>query len=146
MRGSPYSLRSNESMKIVTSAEMREIDRATSEKFGVPSTTLMENAGTAVGDFCLSLYPRAQQITVICGRGNNGGDGFVAARKLHEAGKKIGVLLLGEPADLKGDAKTMFDKLPVPVFYAKTPKELESKTVRSLYFDADVLIDAILGT
>jgi ADP-dependent NAD(P)H-hydrate dehydratase / NAD(P)H-hydrate epimerase len=133
-------------MKIVTAAEMQEIDRATTQKFGVPSTTLMENAGMAVADFCAAQYPRAERISVICGRGNNGGDGFVAARRLHEAGKKVSILLLGEPADLRGDAKLMFEKLTIPVLYAKTSKELETKTVRNLYLEADLLIDAILGT
>src|SRR5947207_5118389 len=133
-------------MKIVTAAEMREIDRATSEKFGIPSTMLMENAGMAAADFCVAQYPKADRITIICGRGNNGGDGFVAGRRLHEAGKKVSILLLGEPGDLRGDAKVMFEKLTIPVFYAKTPQELETKTFRSLYLDADLLIDAILGT
>src|SRR5215813_2049341 len=133
-------------MKIVTAAEMREIDRATSQRFGVPSTTLMENAGMAIADFCAAHYPKGDRITIICGRGNNGGDGFVAGRKLHEVGKKVNVLLLGEPSDLRGDAKFMFEKLTIPVLYAKAPEELETKTVRSLYFDANLLVDAILGT
>ncbi len=133
-------------MKIVTAAEMREIDRATTEKFGVPSIQLMENAGTAVAEFCTAEFPQAHRIAVICGRGNNGGDGFVAARKLHEAGRAISVLLLAEPGDLKGDARTMFERVSIPVLYAKNARELESKTVRSLYLDADLLVDAILGT
>jgi NAD(P)H-hydrate epimerase len=87
---------------------MREIDRATSERFGVPSLTLMENAGTAVADFVLSQYPSAKRIGVICGKGNNGGDGFVAARKLNQAGKEVRVLLLSERAELRGDAAEMF--------------------------------------
>ena len=102
------------SMKIVTAAEMREIDRVTSERFGVPSLTLMENAGTAVADVRrISHYPAAKRIGVICGKGNNGGDGFVAARKLHEAGKDVRVLLLAERSELRGDAAEMFTKLPV---------------------------------
>ena len=67
-------------MKIVTAAEMRAIDRATSERFGVPSLTLMENAGSAVAEYVLAHHPDAQKILVFCGKGNNGGDGFVAAR------------------------------------------------------------------
>ena len=66
-------------MKITTAAEMREIDRVTTEKYGVPSLTLMENAGTGVANFILERYPQAERITVICGKGNNGGDGFVVA-------------------------------------------------------------------
>src|SRR5436305_11006468 len=100
-------------MKIVTAAEMREIDRVSSERFGVPSLTLMENAGTAVAAFAASQYPSLKRVTVVCGRGNNGGDGFVAARKLHEAGKDVQVLLLAERSDLRGDAAEMFSKLPM---------------------------------
>ena len=88
-------------MKIVTADEMREIDRVTSQRFGVPSLTLMENAGTAVAEFVLSRYPSAKRIAVICGKGNNGGDGFVAARKLHESGKEVGVALLASSSELK---------------------------------------------
>jgi NAD(P)H-hydrate epimerase len=69
-------------MKITTAAEMREIDRVTTERFGVPSLTLMENAGGAVAQFILENFRSADRIAVVCGRGNNGGDGFVAARRL----------------------------------------------------------------
>ena len=84
-------------MKIVSAAEMREIDRSTSERFGVPSLVLMENAGSAVARFILSDYAQAERIGILCGKGNNGGDGFVAARKLVEAGRVTdgGALTLG---------------------------------------------------
>src|ERR1700691_1396820 len=85
-------------MKIVTAAEMREIDRITTERFGVPSLTLMENAGTAIAEFVISRYPSAERIGVICGKGNNGGDGFVAARRLKAGGKERRGGLLAEPA------------------------------------------------
>src|SRR5208282_3381755 len=86
-------------------------DRVTSERFGVPSHDLMENAGSAVAQFVLSRYPSANRIGVICGKGNNGGDGFVAARKLHEAGKAVRVLLLADPKELRGDAAVMFQRM-----------------------------------
>ncbi|PYV84839.1 MAG: NAD(P)H-hydrate dehydratase [Acidobacteria bacterium] len=98
-------------MKIITAAEMRELDRVTSERFGVPSLTLMENAGTVVADFALAAHPDAKSFGVICGKGNNGGDGFVAARKLHKSGKDVQVLLLGDPKELKGDAAENFRRL-----------------------------------
>jgi ADP-dependent NAD(P)H-hydrate dehydratase / NAD(P)H-hydrate epimerase len=132
-------------MKIVTAAEMREIDRVTSERFGVPSLTLMENAGTAVADFILSQYPSAKSIGVICGKGNNGGDGFVAARKLHQAGTEVRVLLLAERAELRGDAAEMFTKLPVAPVTISSSEQLKIEPARAV-FDADVLVDAILGT
>ncbi len=100
-------------MKITTAAEMREIDRVTSERFGVPSLTLMENAGSAIADFILRNHPDANRVTVVCGKGNNGGDGFVVARKLHRAGRVVEVMLLTSRTELKGDALTMFERLPL---------------------------------
>jgi NAD(P)H-hydrate epimerase len=132
-------------MKIVSAAEMREIDRITTEKYGVPSLTLMENAGSAVAEFVLQEYPEAKRIGVICGKGNNGGDGFVAARKLHEAGKQVEVLLLADPAELKGDAAAMYKKLPVKAVLARNEKELKAKSAQRAY-ETDVIVDAILGT
>src|SRR5579864_4278593 len=102
-------------MKIVTAAEMREIDRITAERFGIPSLTLMENAGSAVAEFALSAYPHAKSFGVICGKGNNGGDGLVVARKLREAGKETRVLLLADPKELRGDAEANYEKLPVKI-------------------------------
>jgi NAD(P)H-hydrate epimerase len=132
-------------MKIVSAAEMREIDRVTSDRFGVPSLTLMENAGTAVADFVASQYPSAKRIGVICGKGNNGGDGFVAARQLHQAGKEVRVLLLAEPAELRGDAAEMFTKLPIAPVTVTSHDQLKAASARAV-FGADVLVDAILGT
>src|SRR3979411_2981057 len=100
--------RASHLMKIVSAAEMREIDRATSERFGVPSITLMENAGSVWALFVLSEYPQAERVGIVCGKGNNGGDGFVVARKLVEAGRAVRVLLLCDPAELRGDAAAMF--------------------------------------
>jgi NAD(P)H-hydrate epimerase len=132
-------------MKITTAAEMREIDRVTSERFGVPSLVLMEKAGTHVANFALSEFPGARKITIVCGKGNNGGDGFVAARKLHEAGKQVGVLLLADPAELHGDAASMFSKMPVQPLVVRTPEELRNPAAQEL-LQTDLLIDAILGT
>jgi hydroxyethylthiazole kinase-like uncharacterized protein yjeF len=130
-------------MKIVTAAEMREIDRVSSERFGVPSLTLMENAGTAVADFVVSHYPDAKRIAVICGKGNNGGDGFVAARKLQERGLEVRLLLLAEPSELRGDAAEMFRKLSIKPVLVRSEDELKR---HPYLIDSDVLIDAILGT
>lgn len=132
-------------MKIVTAEEMRAIDRATSERFGVPSLTLMENAGAAVAEQAALLSQQDQRILVICGKGNNGGDGFVAARLLHERGKATELVLLAAPSELKGDAAVMYRKLPMAATVACTIEELKSKKVQQL-FAADLLIDAILGT
>ena len=131
---------------------MREIDRATSERFGVPSLTLMENAGSAVARFILSDYPQAERVGILCGKGNNGGDGFVVARKLVEAGRAVRVLLLSDPAELRGDAAAMFQKMvkslhPVNVapLIVREASGLDSSDAAEI-FAADVIVDAILGT
>src|SRR5438128_1300759 len=132
-------------MKIVSAAEMRAIDRATSERFGVPSLTLMENAGAVVADYIFSEHDAAQRIVIFCGKGNNGGDGFVVARRLHERGKAAQTILLGDPADLRGDAAVMFGKLPAAVITVLSSEELKSDRVRAA-LSADLYVDAILGT
>jgi NAD(P)H-hydrate epimerase len=132
-------------MRIVSTEEMRAIDRATSERFGVPALTLMENAGTAVADYVLSNYVAARRVVIFCGKGNNGGDGFVAARRLQESGKKVQVILLADPADLHGDAAAMFGKLPSPVIAVRSAAELQTGQMR-LVMQADLYLDAVLGT
>jgi NAD(P)H-hydrate epimerase len=132
-------------MKIVTAEEMRAIDRATSARFGVPSLTLMENAGAAVAEYVLSHHAAAGRIVVFCGKGNNGGDGFVAARRLREQGKKVEVILLADPPDLRGDAAIMFGKLPNAATVVHSSEELNSERIRPA-LHADLYLDAILGT
>jgi len=139
-------------MKIVSAAEMREIDRSTSERFGISSLTLMENAGAAVARFVLSDYPQAERVGILCGKGNNGGDGFVVARKLVEAGRAVRVLLLADPEELSGDAAAMFHNMLQKLQPLKTAplivreaSGLDSPDATEI-FKADVIVDAILGT
>src|SRR5260370_10522134 len=139
-------------MRIVSGAEMREIDRSSSGRLGVPSITLMENAGSAVARFVLSDYPQAERVSILCGKGNNGGDGFVVARKLVEAGRAVRLLLLCDPEELRGDAVAMLQKLvqtlrplknaPLIVRDASGLDSLDAAEI----FAADVIVDAILGT
>ena len=132
-------------MKIVTAEEMRAIDRATTEKYGVPSLTLMENAGTAVAEFAQKHFD-FDSVCAVCGKGNNGGDGFVAARKLHEADKKVSVIVLAKNADeLRGDAAEMFKKLSVAALWVADEKDL-SKSEIERALKSDLILDAILGT
>ena len=142
-------------MKIVSAAEMRAIDRATSERFGVPSLTLMENAGSAVARFITRRYPHAERIGIVCGKGNNGGDGFVAARKLAETGRATRVLLLADPGELRGDAAVMFERMTSdrPISARMRVTSLVAREVADLgspdaagIFAADVIVDAVLGT
>ncbi len=132
-------------MKIVSAEEMRAIDRATSERFGVPSLTLMEDAGCAVADYVLAKHAAAERIVVFCGKGNNGGDGFVAARRLHERGKKVQVVLLANPDELRGDAAVVFGQLPGEAIVVRSGAELKSERLQ-LALKADLYVDAMLGT
>jgi ADP-dependent NAD(P)H-hydrate dehydratase / NAD(P)H-hydrate epimerase len=131
-------------MNIVSAAEMREIDRITTGRYSVPSLTLMENAGSAVARFVVRWYPDARRITVVCGKGNNGGDGFVAARKLHEANRDVRVVLLASAEEVKGDARANLERLPV------TPVLLNSKSgfpnLEDRLSTSDLVLDAIFGT
>jgi len=96
-----------------------------------------------VADFVLQYYAAARRVGVVCGKGNNGGDGFVVARRLVSAGLEVQVLLLADPAELKGDAAANFAKLPVRAVVARSAEELVSA---SHIFECELLIDAILGT
>jgi NAD(P)H-hydrate epimerase len=137
-------------MKIVSAAEMRTIDRLTSERFGVPSLTLMENAGSAVARFIVAEYPQAERIGILCGKGNNGGDGFVTARKLAEMGRAARVLLLADPGELRGDAAAMFERMRsarahVAPLVVRDAADLDVADAAEI-FASDLIVDAILGT
>jgi len=133
-------------MKILTADEMRTADRVTTDRFGIGSLDLMHNAGRAVAQFVLREFPDQRHICVLCGKGNNGGDGFVAARELDAAGRKVRVLLLGYPADLKDDAKAAFEEMTLAPVLAPEEAALDSSEAGSALSSADLLIDAIVGT
>src|SRR5216684_4259089 len=98
-------------MKILSAAEMREVDRFTTERFGVPSLLLMENAAARTVEATEKKFGGVadKRALIICGRGNNGGDGAAIARLLHNKGASVDVLLLGRVEDSSGDAKTNFE-------------------------------------
>ena len=133
-------------MKILIADEMRTTDRITTDRYGVPSLELMEHAGHAVARFALREFPQAAQITVLCGKGNNGGDGFVAARALAAAGRKVKVVLLGYPADLKGDAKEMFERMEMAPVLVPDETALDSAQAADLLEQSGLFLDAVVGT
>ncbi|HVT99700.1 MAG TPA: NAD(P)H-hydrate dehydratase [Acidobacteriaceae bacterium] len=133
-------------MKILTADEMRNVDRLTTERYGVASLDLMHEAGSAVARFVMREFRESRHIAVLCGKGNNGGDGFVAARELDAAGRKVRILLLGFPADLKGDAKAAFEELTLAPVLAADEAALDSPDVQSLLASADLFLDAVVGT
>ena len=133
-------------MKILTADEMRAADRVTTDRFGISSLELMEHAGRVVTRFILRELPRCRHVVVLCGKGNNGGDGLVAARHLAEAGCAISVLVLGDPAEIHGDAKTMLERLPVAPISIKEESDFSASGCKALLEGAQLFVDAVLGT
>src|SRR6516165_1811309 len=127
---------------------MQRIDRLTTEQFGVPSLTLMENAGRGVVDFLIQRFaPLSQQrITILCGRGNNGGDGFVVARLLRDKGLSPHVVLLANPASLRGDAAVNYDRLGTLGASEVVEDVAAWHRARPAIADSTLVINAILGT
>src|ERR1700693_1570083 len=106
-------------MKALTAAEMREVDRQTTARFGIPGLQLMESAGQQVCEVILRWLGGARaaaesrdgwRISVLCGKGNNGGDGLVAARHLKATGIEPRVYFFGDPTKLAGDAGENFQR------------------------------------
>lgn len=133
-------------MKILTADEMRAVDRITTGRFALPSLELMHNAGAAVARFVLKEFPARRRIAVLCGKGNNGGDGFVAARRLEAAGCAVRVLLLANPSELKGDAKLAFDEMGLQPLVVKDEAALTATRVQQALNSAELIIDAVVGT
>jgi len=133
-------------MRIVTAEEMRAADLATAERFGVASMDLMRHAGSAVARFVVREFSDCRRIAVLCGKGNNGGDGFVAARELAAAHKEVHVLLLGNPGELNGDARAAFAEMGLAPLIVVDEATFDSEEVRGVLTDADLLVDAVVGT
>jgi NAD(P)H-hydrate epimerase len=139
-------------MKALTASEMHEVDRLTAERLGVPGLQLMESAGKAAAEVFLEEYGRSStsppsRICVLCGKGNNGGDGFVVARHLKEEADRVDVYLLANPDELRGDAAKNFARWrdagsEVTVLAKEADWERSFPAIAS----AEVIIDAILGT
>ena len=132
----------------VTPAQMRDIDRYAIETMGIPGVVLMENAGRAVYErAAVVLFGRPGRVEILCGKGNNGGDGYVVARHMLDNGQDARVLVAADPNDIRGDARTNLDILRkiggriIPV--------LEEKDVAGAVAElgsCDLIIDGLLGT
>jgi ADP-dependent NAD(P)H-hydrate dehydratase / NAD(P)H-hydrate epimerase len=136
-------------MKILTAAQMAEVDRLTSERFLIPSILLMENAGHSfteeLSKYCSGIQNK--RILVLCGRGNNGGDGFVVARYLTLGGAMPTVLLFSDPAELKGDARINWQiaqAMGIPIHVFMVPSKAASYLAEAAV--PDVIVDALFGT
>jgi ADP-dependent NAD(P)H-hydrate dehydratase / NAD(P)H-hydrate epimerase len=131
-------------MRVCTVQEMRDFDRTATESYGLSEVVLMENAGRAVYDVAKLEFGTADRhFTVLCGGGNNGGDGFVAARLLHSAGAVVRAFCLVDESSIAGAARVNFDAARlcgVPLERIRSADEL------NLGRTCDVIIDAIFGT
>jgi NAD(P)H-hydrate epimerase len=124
--------------------QMQTADRLASEKFGIPSLILMENAGRGVAEIITREFPDSQ-VLVICGKGNNGGDGFVIARHLSTSGHGVRVLLAANPGSLKADAAlnwVRLQSLKIPV--RSWPLE-NAEEAAAFGNEADLIVDAVFG-
>src|SRR5262245_53852243 len=139
-------------MKALTAAEMRDVDRLTTENYGISQAQLMENAGKAVAEFVRTeLFRRfeapVRKIVVLCGKGNNGGDGFVAARHLRPELRHVTAVLFGAASEMRGDAAANFkrwrDEGGECIFLTDDDTW---QTAASLIQTADLVVDAMLGT
>jgi ADP-dependent NAD(P)H-hydrate dehydratase / NAD(P)H-hydrate epimerase len=136
-------------MRVLNSTQMREADRRTIGEIGIPSLVLMENAGRQAVSAMEAVYSDLldRQVAVLCGRGNNGGDGFVIARTLVQRGAEVAVFLLGRVADVRGDARL---NLEILGRLGITVVEIADSQAWELHFsevnDCTLIVDAIFGT
>jgi hydroxyethylthiazole kinase-like uncharacterized protein yjeF len=136
-------------MRILNAAQMRDADRHTIEEIGIPSLVLMENAGRQVVAAIEAAYESHLdgRVAVLCGRGNNGGDGFVVARTLLQRGIDTSVFVIGSLTDVRGDARTNLDILGR---LGVTVVEVNDEQAWELHFSeiarCSLIVDAIFGT
>lgn len=134
--------------KIITSGQMQELDRRTIAEARIPGATLMERAGSGVADCIEEIFgtPRGKVITLLCGKGNNGGDGFVAARLLHRRRAKVHVLAMASVSELSRDAATMYRQFVRAAGKSAVRPYTSKSQTQSLMRHSDILVDALLGT
>ncbi|AQS60136.1 bifunctional ADP-dependent NAD(P)H-hydrate dehydratase/NAD(P)H-hydrate epimerase [Desulforamulus ferrireducens] len=136
-------------MRVVTAAEMKEIDLQASEVYGVPSIVLMENAGIRVVEVIESIVSEVKDkvITILVGKGNNGGDGLVVARHLLNRGAQVKLLLLADPEEFRGDARVnlnIWQKLGQPFYQVNQLNGIN--IVKVALLNTHLVVDAIYGT
>ncbi len=133
-------------MKLLTAQQMRELDRLTIEEYGIPGIVLMENAGIASFEAAMEMLEDIDDpiILVLCGPGNNGGDGYVVARHLYNSGASVHIAHIGDLDSVKGDARTnMLIASKMGIAIHEKPSEEHLWTMIN---DSDLVVDALLGT
>lgn len=135
-------------MKIVSAAQMQALDHRTIMEARIPGSTLMSNAGTGVVKVMEGKFGSlaGQVVTVFCGKGNNGGDGFVVARLLRQKRARAQVLLMSNPADLTGDAKLMYRRFVRAAGASAVQPCPSNDQMRAALGKSNYVVDALLGT
>ena len=133
----------------LTCQQFREIDILAIEHLGIPGLLLMENAGRAAAEiiFSMLLRPSAEPVVILCGAGNNGGDGFVIARHLHNSGVPVTLILAANPQHLHGDAAVNFHiatRCEIPLLCTDSPED-DARIPQSIA-SAAIVVDALIGT
>lgn len=136
-------------MKVVTAQEMRQIDERAIREYGIPGVVLMENAGLQVVRAMEERYPdlRRRRVALLAGKGNNGGDGWVIARHLHNAGVSVKTFLLAQREQVQGDARVNLEialRMGLPL--EEIPSLQGLSRLREGLADCQMLVDALLGT
>jgi len=129
--------------------DVRAADKLAVEEYGIPSLTLMENAGRNAADEIIKAYPYCEKILILAGNGNNGGDGFVAARHILLAGKTVFIITSSGTDKYKGDAQHNLKLLlcaDYPKLTIKTSESLSDDEISELADNSDLITDAVLGT
>lgn len=132
-------------MKPLSRAEVRDIDRQAIEEFGLPGVVLMENAGRNAAALLHERAPAAR-VVIVCGKGNNAGDGFVIARHLVNWGHEVRLLLACDPAEYRGDAAINWHVVQAMGLPAERLAEASHTTWERALVGADWIVDALLGT
>jgi NAD(P)H-hydrate epimerase len=136
-------------MKALTASQMRDVDRLTTERYGLPGLQLMENAGAAIAEYLWTNYAdlHAAGVVILCGKGNNGGDGFVVARRLRERGVAPQVILFADPSSISGDAAANLKSWQQQMGQLQVVTDPDAwESARASLADADLVVDALLGT
>lgn len=135
-------------MKVVTSLEMKEIDKKAIDEYGISGLILMENAGLSIFQNIKNIYPdlKSRKVIIFSGSGNNGGDGFVVARHLYNYGIKVKVFVLSSLDKIKGEAKINLEIISKMGIELIEIESMKIEEVRRIILDTDLIIDAILGT
>ena len=137
--------------KIMTRDEVRSFDAWAINTMGIPDTVLMENAGRSCAELIMQLLidKPNPKVSILCGTGNNGGDGFVIARHLINNGFNVNTAIFGNPEKIKGDAKTNLDilkKMNHKIQTIDINQDNLNEVVNSFTADSDMIIDALFGT